>query len=141
MEKQMEAHLHEESKIWSFLVLCQSQSRMQGGKKRNLTWTIQEDSNCWTHFKYFLDFNSCILYVISNLRKSWVQLFKRCTNWSWNEEVMVVWRQPHQVVRKFRSYEISCEIHLCNLRYLPQTKLDFFLKIFCVNFYFLLVIS
>ena len=32
MTKQMEAHLHEESKLWSFVVLCQSQSRMQGGK-------------------------------------------------------------------------------------------------------------
>ena len=28
----MEADLHEEFKLWSFLVLCQSQSRMQGGK-------------------------------------------------------------------------------------------------------------
>ena len=28
----MEAHLHEESKLCSFLFLCQSQSRMQGGK-------------------------------------------------------------------------------------------------------------
>ena len=28
----MEAHLQEESKLWSFVVLCQSQSRMQGGK-------------------------------------------------------------------------------------------------------------
>ena len=33
MEKQMEAHLHEEFKLWSFIVLCQSQSRMQGGKR------------------------------------------------------------------------------------------------------------
>ena len=32
MEKQMEAHLHEESKLRSFVVLCQSQSIMQGGK-------------------------------------------------------------------------------------------------------------
>ena len=32
MAKQMKAHLHEESKLWSFVVLCQSQSRMQGGK-------------------------------------------------------------------------------------------------------------
>ena len=29
----MKAHLHEEFKLWSFVVLCQSQSRMQGGKK------------------------------------------------------------------------------------------------------------
>ena len=33
MEKQMEAHLHEELKLWSFVVLCQSQSRMQGRKE------------------------------------------------------------------------------------------------------------
>ena len=32
MEKKMEAHLHEQSKLWSFIVLCQSQSSMQGGK-------------------------------------------------------------------------------------------------------------
>ena len=32
MAKQMEAHLHEESKLWSSVVLCQNQSRMQGGK-------------------------------------------------------------------------------------------------------------
>ena len=32
MEKKRKAHLHEESELWSFLVLCQSQSRMQGGK-------------------------------------------------------------------------------------------------------------
>ena len=30
----------------------------------------------------------------------------------------------------------TCKIHLCKLRYLPSTKLDFFLKIFCVNFIF-----
>ena len=29
----MEAHLHEEFKLWSFTVLCQSKSRMQGGKR------------------------------------------------------------------------------------------------------------
>ena len=29
----MEAHLYEEFNLWSFLVLCQSQSRMQGGKR------------------------------------------------------------------------------------------------------------
>ena len=29
----MEAHLHEEFKLWSFVVLCQIKSRMQGGKK------------------------------------------------------------------------------------------------------------
>ena len=55
---------------------------------------------------------SCILYFVSNLGNSGVQRFKRCTNWSWNEEVMVIWRQPHQTVWKFRSCEISYEINL-----------------------------
>ena len=29
----MKAHLHKEFKLWTFLVLCQSQSRMEGGKR------------------------------------------------------------------------------------------------------------
>ena len=32
MAKQMEAHLHEEFQLWNFVVLFQSQSRIQGGK-------------------------------------------------------------------------------------------------------------
>ena len=34
----------------------------------------------------------------------------------------------------------TCDIHLCNLKYLQPTQLDFFSRYF-VNFYFLLVIS
>ena len=36
----MEAHLHEESKLWSFIVLCQNQIKnaMRENKERNLTW-------------------------------------------------------------------------------------------------------
>ena len=109
MAKQMEAHLQKESKLWSFVVLFQKQimNARRESKERNLTWRIQEDSNCWTYFEYFLESISCILYVFLKLGKSAVQRFKRCVNWSWNEEIMVVWRQPHQAVRKFRSYEIN----------------------------------
>ena len=42
--------------------------------------------------KYFLKSISCIPYVISNLGKSGVHSFRRCSIWSWNEEVMTVWR-------------------------------------------------
>ena len=119
MAKQMEAHLQKESKLWSFVVLFQKQimNARRESKEINLTWRIQEDSNCWIYFEYFLESISCILYVFSKLGKSGVQRFKRCVNWSWNEEVMVVWRQPHQVVRKFRS----CEINLL-LRKFRSTK-------------------
>ena len=40
---------------------------------------------------------------LSKLGNSGVQHFKRCVNRSWNEEVMVVWRQPHQAVRNFAA--------------------------------------
>ena len=36
MAKQMEDHLHEESKLWSFIVLCQSQSRMRGKTEKGI---------------------------------------------------------------------------------------------------------
>ena len=77
----MKAHLKEESKLWSFLVLCQKQimNARRKSKERNLTWRIQEDNNCWTNFEYFLESISYILYVFSKLRKSGVQRFKRCT--------------------------------------------------------------
>ena len=71
-------------------------------KERNLTWRIQEDNNCWTHLEHFLECISCILYVVSNLGKSGVQRFKWSMNWSWNEEVMAVWRQPCKAERQFR---------------------------------------
>ena len=105
----MEAHLQEESKLWSFVVLCQKQimNARRENKERNLTWRIQEDRNCWTHFEYFLESISCILYVFSKLGKLGVQRFKRCVNQRWNKEVMTVWRQPHKAVRKFRSCEIN----------------------------------
>ena len=40
MEKQMEAHLQEESKLWSFIVLCQKQimNVRRRSKERNLIW-------------------------------------------------------------------------------------------------------
>ena len=40
MTKKMKAHLHEKTKLWSFLVLCQKQIKnaMRKNKERNLTW-------------------------------------------------------------------------------------------------------
>ena len=103
MAKQLEAHLYEEPKLWSFIVLCQKQimNARRENKERNLTWRIQEDSNCWTHLEHFLNSISCILYVISNLKKSGVQRFKRCTNRSWNEEVIAIGSQSHQAENWF----------------------------------------
>ena len=162
LEKQLEAHLHEEPNIWSFIVLCQKQimNARRESKERNLTWRIQEDNNCWTHLEHFLESILCILYVFSKLRKSGIQRFKQCANWSWNEKVIIVIRsQSHQAKGQFRSCEVTrcllrnqplatkwrpsaceisqpilhaCEIHLSASRYLRSILLDFFLQIFVV---------
>ena len=102
----MEAHLHEEFKLWSFVVLCQSQSRMRGkieesNMKSKRTETIGHISRTlWSPFYVYYIF-------FLKLGKSGVQHFKRCMNRSWNEEVMAIWRQSHQAKRKFRNCEIS----------------------------------
>ena len=109
MEKQLEAYLHEESKLWSFIIRFQKQimNARKDSKERNLTWWIQEDSNCWTHSEHFLESISCILYVVLKLGKSGVQHFKQCTNQSWNGEVIAIGSQSHQAKSQFRNCEIS----------------------------------
>ena len=69
MEKQLEAHLQEESRLWSFVVLFQKQimNVRRRNKNRNLTWRIQEDNISWTHLEHFMESISCILYVVSKL--------------------------------------------------------------------------
>ena len=105
----METHLQEESKLWSFVILCQKQimNARRENKERNLTWRIQEDNNCWIYLKHFLESISCILYVVSKLGKSGIQRFKRCTNRSWNEEDRAIGSQSHQAEGQFRSCEIN----------------------------------
>ena len=128
-------------------------------KERNLTWRIQEDNNCWTLLEHFLEFNLCILYVVSKLGKSLIQRFKWYTIRRWNEEVRVIGSQSHQAEGQFRrlrnqplaakSQEDGCEmvtfslwnftaiLHACEIllsasRYLWPTFLDFLLQIFDV---------
>ena len=70
-------------------------------KERNLTWRIQEDSNCWTLLEHFLELNLCILYVILKLGKSLIQHFKRCMIRSWIEEVRAIGSRSHQAEGQF----------------------------------------
>ena len=124
MEKQLEAYLHEESKLWSFIIRFQKQimNARKDSKERNLTWWIQEDSNCWTHSEHFLESISCILYVVLKLGKLEIQHFKWCMNQSWNEEVRAIGSQSHKAKGQFRrlrnqplaakSQEDGCEISL-----------------------------
>ena len=64
------------------------------GEKRQVSakFAPPHFGNCWEHFDHFLKFISCVLYLVSKLGKSGVHRFKRYSIWSWNEEVMAVWR-------------------------------------------------
>ena len=64
-----------------------------------------------TNLEHFLESIIDILYIISKLGKSEVQSFKHCVNQSWNEEVMVIWRQLHKVEGSFQSSTYEFEIH------------------------------
>ena len=64
--------------------------RKTGEKSQNRA--IRTIGNCWEHFDHFPKFISCVIYLVSKLGKSGVHRFKRYSIWSWNEEVMAVWR-------------------------------------------------
>ena len=61
------------------------------------------------NLEHFLESIVYMLYIISKLGKSWVQLFKRCAIWSWNEEVMAIRRQLHKAKKEFRFDITWCE--------------------------------
>ena len=56
-----------------------------------------------TNLEHFLESIVYIISIVSKLRKSKVQHFKRCANRSLNEEVMTIWRQLHQAENEFRN--------------------------------------
>ena len=81
-----------------------SKSGMQGGEaKRNLPWSILDDSHYQPLLEYFLELNLCMLYVFSKLEKSAIQCFKWCTIQSWNEGVTAIRIRSLQAEGKFRT--------------------------------------
>ena len=123
----MEAHLHEESKLWSFVVLFQSQSRMQEGKKEksNMKFKMTETfgyilSTSWSLFHaYYISFRSSrsqesnasnSVQIRAETKKLWPfedNCIKLCENFAaakWNP------------LAKFRKVFRSCETtskHTC----------------------------
>ena len=88
----------------------QSRDARKKIRERNLTWSnftwlceIQKESKFRTNLEYFIESILYILSIVLKLGKSKVQRFKRCANWSWNEEAMVIWRQLQQAENEFRN--------------------------------------
>ena len=69
--------------------------------------------SCKPLLEHFLKSNLYMLYVISNLRNSEIQCFKRCTIWSWNEGVTTIGSRTPQAESQLRSAAKSafcCEV-------------------------------
>ena len=76
---------------------------MQGknnGEEENRGQQLQSSFALLEHFPKSIFY---MLYTISKLRKSRIQLFKPCTIWSWNEEDMAFGTQLHQAEGQFRT--------------------------------------
>ena len=114
MAKPWKAQKHEEPKYWSFKVLCHKQIRnaRRGSKEKSAM-----KHSWWQSFQplleHFLKSNLCMLYVVSKLRKSTIQFFKRCTIRSWNEGVIAIGSRSLQAEGKFRTTAksaLGCEM-------------------------------
>ena len=92
MAKLLEAQIHEETKLWSLIVLCLSRSkyarkehwRKEKQSEENRGQQLQSSCTLLEHLPKSIFY---MLYTISKLRKSRIQRFKSCMIWSWNEEV------------------------------------------------------
>ena len=80
----------------------------QGRKAKIEQFAPPHFGNFWAHFDHFPKLISCILYLVSNLGKSGVHSFKRYSIWSWNEEVMAIWRQLCKAERECCSRTPFC---------------------------------
>ena len=97
MAKLLEAQIHEETKLWSLIVLCLSRSRYarkEQWREENRGQHLQFSFTLLEHLTKSIFY---MLYTISKLRKSRIQRFKRCMNWIWNEEDMAFARQLHPI--------------------------------------------
>ena len=102
MEKQWKAQKHEEPEYWSFKVLCHKQIRdARRGSKEKSNMKHSRWQSCKPLLEHFLESNLCILYVVSKLKKSKIQCFKRCAIQSWNEGVTTIGSRSLQAEEKF----------------------------------------
>ena len=94
----------------SFEVLCHKQIRnARRGSKEKSAMKHSWWQSCQPLLEHFLKSNLCMLYVISKLRKSIIQCFKRCAIRSWNEGVTAIASRSLQAKGRILH---GCEITL-----------------------------
>ena len=156
MAKQWKAQKHKDPKFWSFKVLCNKQSRMQGGEVKR----ISAMKHSWWQsgqplLEHFLKSNLCMLYSFRRLGSqqsnasngSWIGVemkkleplevdhSKLKANFAGlrNQPLAAKWFRSHPVcLRNFASILCACEILMSASRYLRPTLFDILLQIFDV---------
>ena len=94
----------------SFEVLCHKQIRnARRGSKEKSAMKHSWWQSCQPLLEHFPKSIFYMLYTISNLRKSRIQCFKRCTIRSWNEGVTAIVSRSLQAEGRFLH---GCEISL-----------------------------
>ena len=106
MAKLLEAQIHEETKLWSLIVLFLTRSkyaRKEQWREENRVKKI-EDSSCSlpSHFWSTSRSPFSTFYIP-------FQHFKPCMIWSSNEEDIAFGRQLHQAEGEFRTSPSKCE--------------------------------
>ena len=89
-----------------------------GMKQDSAEWkfrTLKSNGNIYSKFEDKFGALLRVHFIHTMYRfeawKSRVQRFKGYANWSWNEEVMTIWRQMHKTEWSFRN---DFKIHLMN---------------------------
>ena len=134
MEKLLEAQIHEETKLWSLIVLCQSRSKYARREARREEKQSEENrgQQLQSSFALFEHFPKSILYMIYTilkLRKSRIQHFKPCTIWSWNEEVTAFGRWLLQAEGRIQQSVAKSSFCYENFAAFLHSVVDFLLKL------------
>ena len=134
MAKLLEAQIHEETKLWSLIVLCLSRSKYaRKEQQREEKQSEEEDSICSLLLHFWSTsrspFSTCYIPFQSSGSEE-----SNASNrvWSWNEEDMAFGRQLHQAEGQFRTLR-NWNFNVWNLKWMvavhslwsPTCKSDF----------------
>ena len=106
MAKLLEAQIHEETKLWSLIVLCLSRSkyaRKRQWREENRGRQLQSSFALLEHFPKSIFY---ILYTISNIRKSKIQASNHVR---FGAEMSKIWPLEDNYI-KLRDNFTPCEI-------------------------------
>ena len=117
MAKLLEAQIHEETKIWSSIALCQSRSKYARREARREEKQSEENrgqqlQSSFTLLEHFPKSIFYILYTISKLWKSRIQRFNRVR---FGAKMRKIWPSEANCSRlceNFARHKVLCEIRI-----------------------------